>query len=335
MGSAGGAAPRPPRPPRPPPPRPPPRPAASVAAAGAAGGGGAGARAAISGERSASLDQRNTSIVSGTSVVPTPTARSVSTGSAAAAGNTRASAIRNAPAVLLPITVVRTLRAAQPLDEPLQFIVGELGAAPPHVNRDDAPPLGREPRVVDTVDPVARGGTRPLQERLCFGVREKGRYFLRDVRARERLGGRPEPHLQPVEKNGSILIRKRDLESLVLRGEQLVPTRAVQRVVGVVVDAVAGGAVLEDHLPDGALRRHDRRARRPAAQLRGDGCGQRSNHRCDTHPERHPETPRHRDNTSCLSASVPRCVVTGNHPHTISSGCSRPVLVPILSISIP
>src|SRR5262245_4710552 len=149
VGLRGGAAaaPRPPRPPRPAA-RPAPRPAAAGAADAAGGGVGADS-AAISGARSASVDQRNNSIVIGLVGAPAAALRtcSVSAGPSACTrlaptmmagprtkdqdrtkdqGRTKDQAPRTKDLRLLPITVVRALRTSEPFDEPLELFVFEF-----------------------------------------------------------------------------------------------------------------------------------------------------------------------------------------------------------------
>src|SRR5687767_1303986 len=138
LGGGVAAAARPPRPARP---------ARPAGAAGAAlgGAGGGAASAAISGARSTSVDQRNNSIVIGATGAPAPMtlALSFSAGAASAAASAArplanmrpaltmtsiATAITN-PATsvrLLPLTVVGALGPAEPLDQPLEFLVFEL-----------------------------------------------------------------------------------------------------------------------------------------------------------------------------------------------------------------
>src|SRR5262245_13394826 len=121
-GFAGAAPPRPPaRPPRPARP-----PAGALASAGADTGAGAGIgadSAASNGARSASVDQRDSSIDSGGSAAPTEAARSVSTRPSAARVVDTHSVMAHAIATparvvpLLSITVVGAFGAAEPLHQ--------------------------------------------------------------------------------------------------------------------------------------------------------------------------------------------------------------------------
>src|SRR5688500_3367219 len=173
--TAGLAGAAPPRPPPPPPraPRPAARPPAGAAApAGAAGGAGGGASAASIGVRCVSGGHRSNSIVNGGApAAPTTVARSVHAGSAAnvwpepmasTAATAAAPAARRIPR-LLPVTVIGAFRAAQPLDQPLEFRVLQPGAALAHVQRHHAPPFGAEARGIDAIDRVA-GRARPFQQ---------------------------------------------------------------------------------------------------------------------------------------------------------------------------
>src|SRR5437867_11384846 len=64
---------------------------------------------------------------------------------------------------------VRPLDPAQPLDEPFQLLIGDLGAAFSHVDRDNPPPIRAVPRLVYLADLVtSRAG--PAEQRLRFGV---------------------------------------------------------------------------------------------------------------------------------------------------------------------
>ena len=158
----------------------------------------------------------------------------------------------------------------------------------------------------------------PLDQRLRLRVREERRDLRRDVRARERLRRRAEPLDQPVEQQLALRRRERHVQPRAWL-QMSVPPGSVQRVVRVVVDAVARRAVLEDHLPHRSLRRHDLRPRRPAASCAATGDTHRADQRC-------------RATTQRTALVCTRCTT---FRYTISSGCSRPVLVPILSFSIP
>src|SRR5688572_6171177 len=250
-GLTGAAA--PPRP-RPPPPRPPRPPAAAAAAGAAAGAAGGGAAAASTGARSVSVDQRSSSMRNVCVGVRSPTtvARRLSAAESADI-STPAYAVRTMPSViaaaLLPVIVVRSLGATEPLHEPLELVISQLGPALTHVDCHDAPPLERVARRVDPIQLVA-GGARALQQRFAVAVgQESGGDFLDDVGAREGLGFRAKLADQPIQQDLAILSGQGDFEYLVLLVDEGVPAGAIQRVEGVVVDAMARRAVLEDDLP--------------------------------------------------------------------------------------
>src|SRR5206468_3649134 len=169
----GGGAPRPPRP------LAPARPLAGSGAADAAAGvGGGGAdSAASSGARSASVDHRDRVIVSAPAVASLViVARRLSAAMSldavrppASNASTRAVAAATNVVVLRTVIVVRTPGAAQPLHQPLHFLVFQPGAALPHVNDHHAPLVGTVARVVVPIRLVARRA-RPLQQRLGLGV---------------------------------------------------------------------------------------------------------------------------------------------------------------------
>src|SRR5262249_14596953 len=195
--------------------------AARPGAAGEAGGAGgpAGAatgrdNAATRGARSASVDHRNSSIVNGASPAASiTTARSFMAGASARTGRTAgqiASAMapaRQTNGRLLRITSL-TLRAPEPFDEPLEFLVVELGAALAHLHRHDAPSIRGKACVVHALDVVA-GGARSPQERIGLVVGEERRDLPCHVCAGKWLGLRSEPHRQPVEQNRAVLFGKR------------------------------------------------------------------------------------------------------------------------------
>src|SRR5262252_8416021 len=149
IGLGGGAVAGPPRAPRPA------RPAGTGFSA--AGGAGRAESAASSGARSTSVDQRHNSIVIGGAVAaaPMPLARSRSAGPSA---TSRPAPRMNSIATVVArfFTSLRALGAAQPLDQPLQFLVIQPGASLAHVDDDHSPAIRAEAGVVDLVDLVTR-----------------------------------------------------------------------------------------------------------------------------------------------------------------------------------
>src|SRR5688572_871626 len=112
-----------------------------------------------------------------------PTVGAAFTAAESLAAGVSGATARTARAVrLLPITVVRPPRAAQPLDQPLQLAVLEFRASLPHVERHHAPPLRGKPRLVDAVYLMARGA-RPFEQRFGVRVGEERRDLLGDIRA--------------------------------------------------------------------------------------------------------------------------------------------------------
>ena len=212
----GGAAPRPPRPPRAP------RRAGAASAGGVAEDAGGGAASAASrGARSASADHRINSIVSGATVaLPNRLACILSAGSSAPSQSAPSLNMRTAMVTpihagrLLAITVVGAFGAAQPLDQPLQFLVLDLRAALAHVQGHHPPPIGAEAGAVDAL----RRGTRCTTASAAppLGVGEERRDLRRHVRARKRLRGRAEPLGQPVEQDVRSCGRQRHVDPPVL-----------------------------------------------------------------------------------------------------------------------
>src|SRR4029434_11090623 len=146
-------------------------PAGAAAAAGAVGG----AETAVSnGARSASVDHRYSSIVSGSrgAAPPITEARRLS---AASSPDTIAALISTGPRTtdqgrtadqartkaqapstkdLLPVAVIGALGAAQPLGQPLEFLVFQFGTALAHVHCHHTPSFGTEAGVVHAIDPM-------------------------------------------------------------------------------------------------------------------------------------------------------------------------------------
>src|SRR5688572_2332477 len=276
MGLAGVAPPRPPRaPPRPPLPpaaaagaAPFPRPLAAAGFAGAAGSAvarppaaagppcraGATASAAISGARSASDGHRDRLIVhlsAGRVMVVAFMTRTSASPAAVSAGMCRRSgrmAITSPIATTrgsLAIIVVRPFDAPEPLHQPLELVVRDLGATFAHINRNHAPAVWRMAAVVAPLHSMARGA-RPGNQGLSLRVAQKGRDLRRYVGPRERLRRGAEALNQPVQQHRAIGGWHRDIQTAVLRSEVGVPGHAIERIVGIVIDTVAAGAVLEN-----------------------------------------------------------------------------------------
>src|SRR5438876_1188310 len=129
---------------------------------------------------------------------------------------------------------IRPLDPAQPLDEALQVLVGQLRATLSHVESDDTPPVGAVSRIVDPVHAVARRACRSDQ-RLGFIVAEKGRDLRRNVRARKWFRRRAKLAYEPIEKNIAIGIRDGNIQILVLALDQAAPSGSIERIVGIVV----------------------------------------------------------------------------------------------------
>src|SRR5688572_8612349 len=265
-GLSGAPPPRPP--PAPPRPPRPPRPAAAggvwgaEAAGGAAGAGGvagaAGANSAVTiGARSASVDHRSTwtckvALVDSPITAARRSSTPFSPRTAAVAPITRAMPITAARrALLLPVTVVRSLDASEPLHETLQFVIFQPGAALAHVHRDDPPALRAETCAVDAIDTVATRA-RPFQQSFTLGIGEERRHLLCHVGTREWLAARPETFRQPVEQDAPLRHSDGHGQPAMLCGDERVPSLTIERVIGVVVDAVARHAMREEHLPHGA-----------------------------------------------------------------------------------
>src|SRR5262245_37973170 len=93
-----------------------------------------------------------------------------------------------------------------------------------------------------------------LKESSRFRIGEKGFDFRCDVRSGKRLCIRSKLADHPVEENGKIFFRNGHLAVLVFRLDQLLPSRTIQRIKSIIIDAVARGAVFPDDLSDRPLR---------------------------------------------------------------------------------
>src|SRR5262249_11611204 len=107
-----------------------------------------------------------------------------------------------------------------------------------------------------------------VEESSRFRIGEEGFDFRCDVCSGERLCIRSKLADHPVEENGKIFLRDRRLAVLVFALDQLLPSRAIQRVERVIVDAMASGAVFPNDLPDRTLRELHARPRGPALRKR-------------------------------------------------------------------
>src|SRR5215831_11267323 len=114
-------------------------------------------------------------------------------------------------------------------------------------------------------------GAGAIEQPLGFGIGEERGDLRGYVGSGERLRIGSEFRDQPVEQEISVRLGKIGTARFMLALDQLLPPGAVQSKEGIVVDAVAGRAVLANHLPNGPVRPDHLRARRSSSDLSGGG----------------------------------------------------------------
>src|SRR5262245_41227063 len=94
-----------------------------------------------------------------------------------------------------------------------------------------------------------------IEESSRFRIGKERFDFGCDVGSGKRLCFRSKLADHPIEENRQVFFGNRSLAVLMFRLDQLLPSRAIQRVESVIIDAVTSRAVFPDDLADGTLRK--------------------------------------------------------------------------------